>query len=97
MSDPAARAEDSQFERLEALVRDLIERHGALVAERAQLRERVAQRDARLRALDAQLVESNQTRHDAAKRVDELIAQLERVQAEVERRLTAATPGAAAE
>jgi septal ring factor EnvC (AmiA/AmiB activator) len=94
MSDPAARAEISQFERLEALVRELIERHRALATERAELRERLAQRDARLKSLDAQLVESNQTRRDAAKRVDELIAQLERVQAEVERRLSAATTAA---
>lgn len=91
MSDPAARAEISQFERLEALVRELIERHRVLATERAELRERLAQREARLKSLDAQLVESNQTRRDAAKRVDELIAQLERVQAEVERRLSAAT------
>ncbi len=91
MSDPAARADASKFERLEALVRELIERHGALVTERARLQERLAQREARLQFLDAQLVESNQTRRDAAKRVDELIAQLERVQQEVERRLNAST------
>jgi septal ring factor EnvC (AmiA/AmiB activator) len=86
MSDPAARGDASQFARLEALVQELVERHRALSAERGQLRERLAQRDSRLKALDAQLVESNQTRRDAAKRIDELVAQLDRVQAEIERR-----------
>ncbi len=92
MSDSTARTDASQFERLEELVRALLDRHRTLAAERTQLRERLAQRDARLKALDAQLVELNQTRRDAAKRIDELIAQLDGVQAEVERRLTAA-PG----
>jgi septal ring factor EnvC (AmiA/AmiB activator) len=87
MSERAARADASQFERLEALVRSLVDRHRALAAAQKQLRERVAQRDARIRALDAQLVQSNQLRHDAAKRIDELVAQLDRVEAEVVRRL----------
>jgi chromosome segregation ATPase len=82
-----ARAEGSQFERLEALVRKLVERQRTLASSQKQLRERVAQRDARIKLLDAQLVESNQRRRDAAKRIDELIAQLDRVEAEVSRRL----------
>lgn len=86
MSDSAARAAASQFERLEDLVRGLVERHRALSAERAQLRERLAQREARIKTLDAQLVQLNQTRRDAAKRIDELVAQLDRVQQEIERR-----------
>ncbi|HEU4427984.1 MAG TPA: hypothetical protein VFT98_04470 [Myxococcota bacterium] len=88
MSDRAARSEGSQFERLEALVRSLVDRHRALNADRKQLRERVAQRDARIRALDARLVQSNQLRRDAAKRIDELAAQLDRVEAELARRLS---------
>ena len=87
MSD-RPRAEAPQFERLEALVRALVERHRALAATHKQLRERVAQRDARIRSLDAQLVQSNQLRRDAAKRVDELLAQLDRVESEVSRRLS---------
>jgi peptidoglycan hydrolase CwlO-like protein len=88
MSDPAALPESTQFERLEALVRTLVERHRAALSEQAQLRERLAQRDARIKALDAQLVGLNQRRRDAAKRIDELLAQLERVQSEIERRLS---------
>ena len=86
MSDSAARAAASRFERLEELVRTLVERHRALSAERTQLRERLVQRDARIKTLDAQLVQLNQTRRDAAKRIDELVAQLDRVQQEIERR-----------
>ena len=82
-----ARSEGSQFERLEALVRSLVDRHRTLASSQRQLRERVAQRDARIKALDAQLVQSNQCRRDAAKRIDELIAQLDRVEAAVTRRL----------
>lgn len=88
MSDRAARSGGSQFERLEALVRSLVDRHRALNADRKQLRERVAQRDARIRSLDARLVQSNQLRRDAAKRIDELAAQIDRVEAELARRLT---------
>jgi len=88
MSDRAARSEGSQFERLEALVRSLVDRHRALNADRKQLRERVAQRDARIRALDARLVQSNQQRRDAAKRIDELAAQIDRVEAEIARRIS---------
>ena len=87
MSDRAARSEGSQFERLEAVVRSLVDRHRALNADRKQLRERVAQRDARIRALDARLVQSNQLRRDAATRIDELAAQLDRVEGELARRL----------
>jgi septal ring factor EnvC (AmiA/AmiB activator) len=89
MGDRAGRGNGSQFERLEALVRSLVERHRALETGQKQLRERVAQRDARIRSLDAQLVQSNQLRRDAAKRIDELLAQLDRVEGEVARRLTA--------
>lgn len=93
MSDRAGRAYGSQFERLEALVRTLVDRHQTLAASQRQLRERVAQRDARIKALDTQLVQSNQQRRDAAKRIDELLAQLDRVEAEITRRLSAGGGG----
>jgi chromosome segregation ATPase len=89
MGDRTQRGDASQFERLEALVRELIARHQALSADRVQLRARVAERDARIKALDAKLVELNHARRDAAKRIDELVVQLERVEAEVARRLGA--------
>jgi septal ring factor EnvC (AmiA/AmiB activator) len=89
MADRAPRADASQFERLEALVRELVGRHAALSSERAQLKARIAEREARIKALDAKLVQSNHARRDAAKRIDELVAQIEGVEAEVARRLSA--------
>jgi uncharacterized protein involved in exopolysaccharide biosynthesis len=89
MAERAPRADASQFERLEALVRELVARHEALSSERAQLMARVADRDARIKALDAKLVALNHARRDAAKRVEELVAQLEGIEGEVKRRLRA--------
>jgi len=78
------------FERLEQLVRGLVERHLALRRDHAALREALSEREGRLRALDASLRELNQSRQDAVKRIDDLIAQLERVESELDRRLSAA-------
>lgn len=91
MGDRTQRGGASQFERLEALVRELLARHEALAADRSELRARIAARDARIKALDAKLVELNHARRDAAKQIDELVVQLERVEAEVARRLGAMT------
>ena len=77
------------FERLDQLVRGLVERHLTLRRDQAALREALAEREARLRALDASLRQLNQSRQDAVKRIDDLIAQLDRVEAELDRRLAA--------
>ena len=79
----------SNFERLEELVRDLADRHVRLKQEHATLRRTLADREARLRALDADLRDANQCRQDAVKRIDDLCAQLERVEADLDRRLSA--------
>lgn len=92
MGDRAPNQDASQFERLEALVRALVDRHRALEDERQQLRAGLKERDSRIKALDVQLVDMNQTRRDAAKRIDELIAQLDQVEAEVGRRLDRTVP-----
>ena len=92
MGDRAPSQDASQFERLEALVRALVDRHRALEDERQQLRAGLKEREARVKALDAQLVDMNQTRRDAAKRIDELITQLDQVEAEIGRRLEGTVP-----
>jgi hypothetical protein len=74
------------FERLEQLVRRLVERHLTLRRDHTALREAIAEREARLRGLDATLRQLNQSRQDAVKRIDELIAQLDRVEAQLEKR-----------
>jgi chromosome segregation ATPase len=76
------------LERLDELVRDLVDRHVRLRREHSALRKTLADRDARLRTLDANLREANQCRQDAVKRIDDLIAQLERVEADLDRRLS---------
>jgi hypothetical protein len=77
------------FERLEQLIRGLVERHLELRREQSALREALAEREARLRGLDSSVRELNQSRQDAVKRIDELIAQLERVESELDRRPSA--------
>jgi septal ring factor EnvC (AmiA/AmiB activator) len=94
MGDRDPLPDAAHFERLEALVRSLIQRYEALAAEHAQLRAAIKERDARGKALEAQLGESNQTRRDAAKRIDDLLSQLDRVEAEVGRRLEGTVPAA---
>ena len=79
------------FERLEQLVRRLVERHLDLRRDHAALREALAEREARVRGLDASLRQLNQSRQDAVKRIDDLIAQLDRVEAELDRRLSPET------
>ena len=78
------------FERLERVVRELAERHLALRREHASLQQLLAEREARLRGLDARTREHNQVHQDAVKRIDDLIAQLERVEEQLERRHGAA-------
>ena len=92
MGDRAPSQDASQFERLETLVRAMVDRHRALEEERQKLRAGLKEREARIKALDAQLVDMNQTRRDAAKRIDELITQLDQVEAEIGRRLEGTVP-----
>ncbi len=75
-SESASR-ELENFDRLDRLVRALLQRHQALQGELADLRARLEERDARVRTLEGKILESNQTRRDAGKRLDDLIAQLD--------------------
>lgn len=70
-----------RFERLEHLVRDVVQRFQLLRAEHADLRQRLAEREARIRELDEQILQLNQTRRDAGKRLDDLISQLDHLEA----------------
>ena len=49
--------------------------------ENAALRRELEQRSQRIRALDGKLLEANQKRQDVAKRIDELIAQIDQLDA----------------
>lgn len=74
------------FERLESLVRELIDRHATLRGEHAEALSQLSDRDARIDEFEERLLAMNQVRQDAAKRIDELISQLDRVEAELDRR-----------
>ena len=68
------------FERLERLVRSLVDRHRVLERECSHLRRQLADREARIHELDGEMRQLNQRRQDAVKRIDELLAQLDRLE-----------------
>lgn len=57
-----------------------MDRHRILERECSHLRRQLAERDDQVRQLDGRIREMNQTRKDAAKRVDDLLAQLDRLE-----------------
>jgi len=69
------------FERLERVVSELAAAYRHQRAENATLRRELEQRGQRIRALDGKLLEANQKRQDVVKRIDELIAQIDHLDA----------------
>lgn len=67
------------FKRLERAVAALVETHERMQKDNDELRDRVAENATRIRTLEEQLLEANQRRQDVAKRIDELIAQLDQL------------------
>jgi chromosome segregation ATPase len=63
------------------LVRSLVEKYRVLQGENAALRAELGGRDSRIRSLDDRILEMNQSRQDAAKRIDDLIAQIDHLDA----------------
>ena len=59
------------------MVRSLVEKYRVLQGENASLRVDLEGRDSRIRSLDDQILEMNQNRQDVAKRIDDLIAQID--------------------
>jgi septal ring factor EnvC (AmiA/AmiB activator) len=73
---------DYDFERLERAVDALVRRHEGIRKENAALRRDLLDREQRIRRLDEQLLEANQRRKDVGKRIEELIAQLDQLDAQ---------------
>ena len=73
----SARNATYDFERLERVVEDLAQAYQRQAAENVGLRRRLEEKARELRALEGQLLDANQKRQDVAKRVDELISQLD--------------------
>ena len=87
----APRVEDAEtgirtpydWERLERAVRALVSQQEALRTELRTLRVDLGDRNHRIRTLESQLLEANQRRQDTSKRIDELIAQLDQLDAQL--------------
>jgi len=84
-SDAAIRSTSSVYDwdRLERAVSALAAQHEVLRKEARALRDDLGERNRRIRVLEAQLLEANQRRQDTCKRVDELIAQLDQLDAQL--------------
>ncbi len=72
------------FDRLEAAVTALAERCEGLQQECADLRGQLSDRNARLNAREAELIDANQLRQEVGKRIDELIAQIDLLDGQLE-------------
>jgi septal ring factor EnvC (AmiA/AmiB activator) len=75
---------DYDFERLDRALGALVGRQEQLLSENAKLRLELRERDQRLRHLDEQILEANQRRQDVGKHIDELIAQIDQLDAQFE-------------
>ena len=62
-------------------MRSLVEKYRAIQSENASLSAELDGRDSRIRSLDDQILEMNQSRQDTAKRIDDLIAQIDQLDA----------------
>ena len=76
--------ESFDLERLERAVVALSDAHRRLRDENGALRRKIEERSRRVRALEERLIEANQQRQDVAKRVEELIAQLDHLDAQLD-------------
>jgi len=79
--DQSERVQD--FDRLEAAVVALADQHKRALKDNEALRRAVDERDRRIRALEAETLELNQRRRDVAKRIDDLLAQMDQLDVEL--------------
>ena len=75
------------FARLERAVALLALRHEQLQKTNADLRTGLDERDARIRSLEEELRAANQLRQDVTKRIDELIGQIDQLDAQLDAQL----------
>ena len=71
------------FERLERVVAALVVAHREVSVENVGLRVRLEEKARGIRSLEGQLLEANQKRQDVSKRIDEMIAQLDHLDAQL--------------
>jgi len=59
----------------------LVEQHERMQKSTNELRTGIRERDERIRRLEEELLEANQRRKDVGKRIDELIGQIDQIEA----------------
>lgn len=69
--------------RLDRLVQTLVDRYRAVRAERDALQAELAEREERIRSLDARLSELAHSREEAAKRLGQLVERIDRLDAQL--------------
>ena len=72
-----------EFKQLEEAVAALVDRHRRAQHEISTLRRELAEREQRLRTQDDELRRLNQRRQDATRRLDQLVAELDRLDAQI--------------
>ena len=72
------------FDRLEAVVAELVDSRRQLQVDNASLRKELYEQGQRVESLDERLLEANQRRQDALKRIDDLIARLDQIDSSFE-------------
>jgi len=80
---PSGDPDSYDFQRLARAVDALADAHARALGENAALRRKVEERSRRIRGLEERLLEANQKRRDVAKRIDELVAQLNHLDAQL--------------
>ena len=80
MSNPESLTADDG-DRLERAVLELVERYENLRRENLRLVEALAASERRAEDLEARIREGNQLRRDVAKRIDDLVGQIDQVEA----------------
>ena len=71
------------FERLERVVAALVAAHREVSVENVGLRVRLEEKARGIRSLEGPRLEANQKRQDVSKRIDEMIAQLDHLDAQL--------------
>jgi chromosome segregation ATPase len=82
------------LDRLEDAIASLVDQNSRLREERAAIRGELNEKAKRVQTLEGQLLEANQRRQDVAKRIDELVAQMDSLDAQLEAAESAAEEGA---
>ncbi len=80
---PIPEAAIHDFKRLEEAVASLVDRYGRAQREIVSLRAQLVERDQRIRSKDGEIGDLNQQRQEVAKRLDDLIDELMRLDDEL--------------